>query len=33
MKVPIDDYACLNLDAPTLLAYPEIVDGATCWLI
>jgi len=21
MKVPIDDYACINLDAPTLPAY------------
>ena len=33
MKVPIDDYACLNLDAPTLSAYSATVDGSTYWLV
>ena len=27
MKVPIDDYACLDLDAPTLPAEEVDVDG------
>ena len=27
MKVPIDDFACINLDAPTLPAYEVFVDS------
>ena len=33
MKVPIDDYACLDLDAPTLLANEITVDGVTRWRV
>ena len=33
MKVPIDDYACLNLDAPTLPSYSAVVDDSTYWLV
>ena len=28
MKVPISDFALLNLDAPTLPAYEVVIDGA-----
>jgi hypothetical protein len=27
MKVPIDDYACIDLDAPVLPAYEAFVSG------
>ena len=33
MKVPIDDYACLDLNAPTLAAYETVVDGVTRWIV
>jgi hypothetical protein len=33
MKVPIDDYACLTLDAPTLPAYDALVSGSVYWLV
>ena len=33
MKVPIDDYAVINLDAPTLSAYEAVIEGVTCWLV
>ena len=32
MKVPIDDYACLELDAPVLPAYETFVSGSVDWL-
>jgi hypothetical protein len=28
MKVPIDDYACIDLDAPVLPAYEAFVSGS-----
>ena len=33
MKVPIDDYVCLDLDAPTLPAHEITVDGVTRWRV
>ena len=33
MKVPIDDYACLDLDARTLPAYETIINASTYWLV
>ena len=33
MKVPIDDVAAIDLDAPTLRAYEAFVDGSTYWLV
>ena len=33
MKVPIDKYACIDLNAPTLLAYEITVDGVTRWRV
>jgi hypothetical protein len=33
MKVPINDYACINLDAPTLPAYKAFVSGSVYWLV
>jgi hypothetical protein len=33
MKVPVDDYACLDLDAPTLPAYEAFVNGLGYWLV
>ena len=33
MKVPIDDYACIDLDAPVLPAYEAFVGGSVCWLV
>jgi hypothetical protein len=32
MKVPIDDYACIDLDAPVLPAYEAFVSGSVYWL-
>jgi hypothetical protein len=31
-KLPIDDYACLNLDSPVLPAYEAFVSGSVYWL-
>jgi hypothetical protein len=33
MKVPIDDYACIDLDAPVLPAYETVVNGSVRWLV
>ena len=33
MKVPVDDYACLDLYAPTLPAHEIAVDGVTRWRV
>jgi hypothetical protein len=33
MKVPIDDYACIDLDAPVLPAYEAFVSGSVYWLV
>ena len=33
MKVPIDDYAVIDLDAPVLPAYEAFVDGSVYWLV
>jgi hypothetical protein len=33
VKVPISDYAVVDLDAPVLLAYERVVDGATNWVV
>jgi hypothetical protein len=33
MKVPIDDCACINLDAPVLPAYEAFVSGSVYWLV
>ena len=33
MKVPIDDYACIDLDAPVLPAYEAFVSGSIYWLV
>ena len=33
MKVPIDDYACISLDAPTLPAHEVSIDGITRWRV
>ena len=33
MKVPIDDYSCIDLDAPTLQAYEVCRSGVTYWLV
>ena len=33
MKVPVNDYACLNLDAPTLPAHEAVIDGSVYWLV
>ena len=33
MKVPIDDCAVIDLDAPVLPAYEAFVDGSTYWLV
>ena len=33
MKVPIDDYACIDLDAPVLPAYEAVVIGSVYWLV
>ncbi len=33
MKVPISDYALLDLNAPVLPAYEAVVDGVTHWMV
>ena len=33
MKVPISDYALIDLDAPVLPAYEAVIHGTTCWLV
>jgi hypothetical protein len=33
MKVPIDDYACIDLDAPVLPAYETVSTGSVRWLV
>ena len=33
MKVPIDDYACIDLDAPVLPAHETISNGSVRWLV
>ena len=33
MKTPIDEFACIDLDAPTLSAFDTFVDGSTYWLV
>jgi hypothetical protein len=33
MKVPIDDDACIDLDAPVLPAYEAFVSGSVYWLV
>ncbi len=33
MKVPISDYAVINLDAPVLPAYECFVSGSVYWLV
>jgi hypothetical protein len=33
MKVPIDDYACIDLDAPVLPACETISNGSVRWLV
>jgi hypothetical protein len=33
MKVPIDDFAALDLDAPVLPAYEANIKGSTRWLV
>ena len=32
MRVPIDDFACISLDAPTLPAY-EVVEDSVHWVV
>ena len=33
MKVPIDDYACIDLDEPVLPAYETTSNGSVRWLV
>jgi hypothetical protein len=33
MKVPISEYAVVDLDAPVLPAYEKIVGGVTKWVV
>ena len=33
MKVPIDDHACIDLDAPVLPACEAFVSGSVYWLV
>ena len=33
MKVPIDDYACINLDAPVLPAFEAFISSSVCRLV
>ena len=33
MKIPISEYACLDLDAPTLPAREVVINGATRWAV
>ena len=33
MKVPISEYACINLDAPVLSAYEVNNDGVIHWVV
>ena len=33
MKIPIDDCACIDLDAPVLPAYETVVNGSVRWLV
>ena len=33
MKVPINQVACINLDAPTLPAEEVRIKGTTCWRV
>ena len=33
MKVPINDYACIDLDAPMLPAYETTSNGSVRWLV
>jgi hypothetical protein len=33
MKVPISEYAIVDLDAPVLPAYERDVDGITNWVV
>ena len=33
MKIPISEYACLDLDAPTLPAREVVISGATRWAV
>lgn len=33
MKIPIDDYHLLDLDAPVLPACEAVTDGVTVWLV
>ena len=33
MKVPIDQQACFNLDAPTLSTYQTEAEGAVYWFV
>jgi hypothetical protein len=33
MKVPIDEYACIDLDAPVLPSYEAFVSGSVYWLV
>ena len=33
MKVPINEFDVIDLDAPVLPAYERIVNGSACWLV
>ena len=33
MKVPISDFALLDLDAPVLPAYEAVIEDVTYWLV
>jgi hypothetical protein len=33
LKVPIDDYAFIDLDAPTVPAFDTFIDGSAYWLV
>jgi hypothetical protein len=33
MKVPISDYALVDLDAPVLPAYEAVIEGVTHWVV
>jgi hypothetical protein len=33
VKVPIDEYAVIDLDAPVLPAYEAIIKGVTHWMV
>jgi hypothetical protein len=33
VKVPIDEVACIDLDAPVLPAYERRIDGAVRWCV